>query len=114
MTCHTDRAIEIAPTNSPTPRSPALTNLDGRTRQYYGLDEGVDGVVITKVKAVSPAGEENLMRGDVITEANGRAIGSVDDLVAAVTGVEEGGYLRLYVYRPRADRSFFAILKLDE
>ena len=91
-----------------------VANIDVRARQYYGLDEDLDGVVITKVKAVSPAGEENLMRGDVITEANGRAIGDVDDLVAEVNGVDEGGYLRLYVHRPRADRSFFAILKLDQ
>ncbi len=91
-----------------------VADIDGRARQYYGLEEDMEGVVITKVKAVSPAGEENLMRGDVITEANGQEIDSVNDLVAEVGRVDEGGYLRLYVYRPRADRSFFAILKLDQ
>jgi serine protease Do len=91
-----------------------VADLTPRSRQYWEVDEDVDGVVITRVRAVSPAGEEGLRRGDVITEANGRAVESVDDLVAQVSRVDEGGYLRLYVYRPRFDRSFFAILKLDE
>ena len=92
----------------------SVANIDGRARQYHGIEEDMNGVVITKVKAVSPAGEENLMRGDVITEANGHEITAVNDLVAEVNQVDEGGYLRLYVHRPRADRSFFAILKLDQ
>ena len=50
----------------------------------------------------------------MITEATGRAVGSVADLAAEIKRVEEGGYLRLYVTRPRAERSFFAILKLDQ
>ena len=57
---------------------------------------------------------ENAPVSVVITEANGRAVESAEDLVAQVSRVDEGGYLRLYVYRPRFDRSFFAILKLDE
>jgi len=66
------------------------------------------------VRSVSPAAEEDLQRGDVVTEANGRAVGSVADLTAEIKRVEEGGYLRLYVFRPRVDRSFYAILKLDQ
>jgi serine protease Do len=92
----------------------SVADLGPRTREYWGVDEEIEGVVITRVRAVSPAGEEDLRRGDVITEANGRSITSVDDLVDQVRRVDEGGYLRLYVHRPRFDRSFFAILKLDE
>jgi len=91
-----------------------VSDLTARMRQYYGVEDDMDGVVITRVRAVSPAGEEGLREGDVINEANGRTIASSDDLLAAIDAVEEGGYLRLYVYRPRFDRSFFAILKLDE
>jgi serine protease Do len=91
-----------------------VSDLTARLRQYYGVEEGIDGVVITHVRAVSPAGEEGLREGDVITEANGRSTSTSDDLLAAIDAVEDGGYLRLYVYRPRFDRSFFAILKLDE
>jgi serine protease Do len=91
-----------------------VSAIDPRARQYYSLPDEMDGVVITRVKPVSPAGEENLRRGDVITEANGVGISSVGDLIEQVGAVDEGGYLRLYVYRPQAERSFFAILKLDQ
>jgi serine protease Do len=91
-----------------------VSDLTARLRQYYGVEDDMDGVVITRVRAVSPAGEEGLREGDVITEANGRSISSSDDLLTAIDAVEDGGYLRLYVFRPRFDRSFFAILKLDD
>jgi serine protease Do len=90
-----------------------VSELSSKVRQMFGLDDTVEGVVITRVRTVSPAGEEGLGRGDVILEANGDPVRTVDDLVAAVDAVPEGGYLRLYVYRSRVDRSFFAILRLD-
>jgi len=92
----------------------SVTELTARTREAFRIDESVNGVVVTRVKAFSPAGEENLRRGDVITEANGRAIGSTRDLMDEIDEVETGGYLRLYVYRPEFDQSFFAILSLGE
>ena len=64
---------------------------------------------------VSPAADEGLIRGDVILEANGEAIETVDQLREIVADVPEGGYLRLYVQRPQGQgRSFFAILKLND
>jgi len=91
----------------------AVSELTPRMRQIYGVDDSIDGVVISRVKAVSPAGEEGLLRGDVITKANGNEVRTVDELQGEIGDVRRGGYLRLYVYRPRADQSFFAILKLD-
>ena len=89
-----------------------VTEITPRLRQMLGLDDDVQGVVVTHVDPMSPAGEEGVMRGDVITEANGRTVTSVESLMAQVKKVKKNGYLRLYVYRPRADRSFFVILKL--
>ncbi len=91
-----------------------VTDLTSRMRQFYGVEDDIDGVLVTRVRALSPAGEEGILRGDVITEANGAEVRSVDDLIAAIDAVDEGGFLRLYVHRPRAERSFFAILQLDE
>ena len=77
------------------------------------LPEKIDGVLISHVKPVSPAADEGLRKGDIITEVNGTGVSSVEQFLDAVKGVKKGGYLRLYVYRPRMERSFFAILKLD-
>jgi serine protease Do len=92
----------------------SVSELDPRLRQYYRVPDALDGVVITHVRRLSPAGEEGLREGDIITEANGVSVGSPEELVEAISRVEEGGYLRLYVHRPRADQSFFAILQLGE
>jgi len=93
----------------------SVSEIDSQIRRMYGLDDEVQGVVITRVLPVSPAADENLIRGDVILEANGEAIETVDQLRAIVSDVPDGGYLRLYVQRPQmGGRSFFAILKLND
>ncbi len=81
----------------------------------YGLEDDAQGVVITRVLPVSPAADENLIRGDLILEANGETVETVDELRGIISDVPKGGYLRLYVQRPQmGGRSFFAILKLND
>jgi serine protease Do len=91
-----------------------VRELTPQLRQAYGVGNDVSGVVITRIDPMSVAGEEGLMPGDVITEANGASITTGDEYADQVKAVGKGGYLRLYVYRPRADQSFFAILGLTE
>jgi len=93
----------------------SVSELSPQIRRMYGLEDEAEGVVITRVLPVSPAADENLIRGDVILEANGETIETVDQLREIVSEVPDGGYLRLYVQRPQAGgRSFFAILKLND
>jgi serine protease Do len=93
----------------------SVSELSGQIRQMYGIEDDVDGVVITRVQPVSPAADQGLIRGDVILEANGDPLESVEQLRSIVGDVDDGGYLRLYVQRPQAGgRSFFAILKLTD
>jgi len=93
----------------------SVSEIDSQIRRMYGLEDEIEGVVITRVLPVSPAADENLIRGDVILEANGETIETVDQLREIVSEVPDGGYLRLYVQRPQmGGRSFFAILKLEE
>jgi len=93
----------------------SVSELSTQIRRMYGIEDDVEGVVITRVMPVSPAADEGLFRGDVIKEANGETIESVGQLRDIVGEVSQGGYLRLYVQRPQAaGRSFFAILKLDD
>ncbi|HSN57328.1 MAG TPA: Do family serine endopeptidase [Candidatus Sulfomarinibacteraceae bacterium] len=91
-----------------------ILDLSAQSRRMYGVEDDVEGVVVTRVRPVSPAADQGLVRGDVIVEANGEPVASADELQAVVDQVASGGYLRLYVFRPQFDRSFFAILKLDE
>jgi serine protease Do len=93
----------------------SVSELSTQIRGMFGLEDDVEGVVITRVQPVSPAADEGLARGDLILEANGEKIETVDQLRDIVSEVPDGGYLRLYVQRPQfGDRSFFAILKLTD
>ncbi|MGD8440551.1 MAG: Do family serine endopeptidase [Holophagae bacterium] len=92
----------------------SVSELSSQLRGMYGIEDDVDGVVITRVKPVSPAADEGLVRGDIIVEANGEAITTTDALQDVVASVPSDGYLRLYIYRPQLGRSFFAILKLAD
>ena len=92
----------------------SVSALDPMTRQSFRIEEDIEGVVVTRVTPLSPAGEEGVTPGLVITEANGEPISGPSDLRAVIEDVDEGGYLRLYVYIPRADVYRFVILKLEE
>ena len=92
----------------------AVTQLDASVRQSFRIEEDIEGVVVTRVRPLSPAGQEGVTPGLVITEANGEPIGAPSDLGAVIENVDAGGYLRLYVFIPRADAYRFVILRLEE
>jgi serine protease Do len=91
-----------------------VAELSERNREYYRIDDDIDGLVITDVRTVSPAGLGGLREGDVIVEADGTMMIRPADLIRVLSGIKEGGLLRLYVHRPLANRSFFVVLELDE
>ena len=70
--------------------------------------------MVTRVRPLSPAGEEGMTPGLVITEANGVPVTNPSELRAVIADVEDGGYVRLYVYSPRADIYRFVILRLEQ
>ncbi|HTS03404.1 MAG TPA: Do family serine endopeptidase, partial [Thermoanaerobaculia bacterium] len=77
-----------------------LDDLTPRARRAYGIDrDTAKGVVVTHVKPVSPAADANLQEGDVILEVNGTAVGSVDEMQAAIKKAPKGKYVRFYVQR---------------
>jgi serine protease Do len=88
--------------------------LDPMVRQNFRIEEDIEGVVVTRVRPLSPAGEEGMTPGLVITEANGVPIASPSELRGVVADIDAGGYVRLYVYSPRADIYRFVILRLEE
>ncbi len=91
-----------------------VIELSPAVRQNFRVEEEIEGVVVTRVRPLSPASEEGMAPGLVITEANGEAITSPAELRSVVKDVEAGGYLRLYIYIPRGDAYRFVILKLED
>ncbi|MBS1892365.1 MAG: trypsin-like peptidase domain-containing protein [Actinobacteria bacterium] len=67
--------------------------------------EGTDGAVVAEVVSGSPAAEAGLKAGDVITEIDGEAIGSTEDLVAAIAAHSPGEAATLEVQRGSSSSS---------
>lgn len=91
----------------------SVTELTTRVRESLDLDDDVDGVLVTRVRQLSPAGEQGVARGDIITEFNGRKLMSPDQLVGALDDAQSGDLLRLYIFRPRVNRSFLVFVRLE-
>ena len=93
----------------------SVQDLTPQGRQYYHIDPSVAGVLVTGVSEVSAANDAGLAEGDVITEVNGRKLGSAEELSRIVRDAKKGDYLRFYVRRfGQRPFSFFAIVKVGE
>jgi serine protease Do len=77
----------------------SATDLTPAIRRELGLPSGVSGIVIESVNPTSPAAEEGLAEGDVITEINGAQVSSVSQFRSELEKVKKGDYIRLYVRR---------------
>jgi len=84
-----------------------VEDLSTRSRRSFEIPKDLEGVVITGVDELSAADDAGLRVGDVITEVNGQEITTVDELRSAMEKVRSGQRVRLYVYRPQADRSTY-------
>ena len=58
-----------------------------------------EGAVVNRVIAGGPAEESGLMRGDIITEFNGKAISSYTDLENAISSCSAGDSVTIKIYR---------------
>ncbi len=88
--------------------------LSPMMRQMAGVDAKVEGLFVASVKEVSPAADAQLREGDIITQVNGRTVTSTEEFGRIVRATPKGEYLRLYVLRPQAKVSFFALVKIED
>jgi serine protease Do len=88
--------------------------LSGNLRSVHGIPEDVNGVLVSNVSPTSPLYEQGVRPGSIITEVNGRAIGSVREFEDAVKGARSKSYLRFYVLnfgRGGVRQPFFAVVQ---
>jgi serine protease Do len=65
--------------------------------EQYDLGDRQTGLVVTAVNSDGPAERAGISEGDVILEINGRTLGDLDDLEAALDKVSLHRGIRLYV-----------------
>lgn len=75
-----------------------LTYLD-LTDQLAGYFKVDGGLLVTSVNEGSPAADAGIKAGDVIVRANGKAVGSADDLREELDRVESGAEVTLGLQR---------------
>ena len=83
-------------------------------RRMAGVESGAEGLYVQHVKEVSPAADAGLREGDIITSVNGKPVGSSEEFGRIVKSTSKGEYIRLYVLRPQAKVSFFALVKIED
>jgi serine protease Do len=95
-------------------------DLTAPLRQNLGIPARAQGVVARDIEASSPLVDEGVAPGDIITEVNGRAVTSGEELEKEVAKAASGSYLRFYVRRFDPHRGgedeegvgFFAIVRV--
>jgi len=118
-----ERPADTAAAARPDAEAPArnkigisVQQLDERTRQQYGFPDDLEGIIVTDVKDVSPAGEGGIAPGDVITSAQGKAVRTPEDLRKVIDSLKAGDVMRLYVTRGSSGggptRSFFRVITI--
>jgi len=92
----------------------SVGELTPRYRNYYNVPQEVDGIIVLKVKKISPAYDRGLREGDVIMEANGKEIKSPKDLKKVYSSLKKGDYLNLYVYKSEGrGTSMFIVIPVE-
>ncbi|KAA0254780.1 MAG: Do family serine endopeptidase [Acidobacteria bacterium] len=94
----------------------SIQDLTPQNRRAFGVDKSVEqGVVVTRVKPVSPAADANLAEGDVVLEVNGKEVADVAAYQTEMKKAAKGKYVRLYVLRSQPRPQYFiAAVRLQE
>jgi serine protease Do len=91
----------------------SLGALDDQSRTRLNLPAEVRGALVQGVDQDSDAGAKGLRRGDVVTQANGRAVTTPQELAAVVDAAKKAGRTSVLVGVYRGGRTNFLPLKVS-
>ena len=80
-----------------------VSSLSKQLGDHFGVQDG-KGILVTNVEEDSPASRAGLKAGDIITEANGKAVDGTGDLMRILSEEKEGD-VTLTIVRDRNRRS---------
>ncbi len=92
----------------------ALARLDEALRAEMDLPDGLDGAIVTDVLPGSPAAEKGLRQGDVIIEADHRAVADPGTVAEAVDAAAERGDKAILLLIKRGDQDRFVAVRIDQ
>jgi serine protease Do len=107
----------VAPGAPPSARAPvlglSLGPLDEGARNRLNLPAEVRGALVESVDQASDAGTKGLRRGDAVTLANGRAVGTPQEFAAVVDQAKKAGRTSVLVGVYRNGRTAFLPIKVS-
>ncbi len=89
----------------------SLDDPTPQVRRQYGIEDQIQGVVVTGVDPASPAASQNLREGDVILEVDRQKVSSVNDFNGVVNRQQDNSIL---LRVQRGGNTFFVPLRLME
>jgi serine protease Do len=88
----------------------SLATLDDTLRRQFGIDDSIEGVVITELDPDGAAAEKRLEAGDVILEVNQDAVADPGDVASRIAeAVSAGRNSVLLLVNRQGDRRFVVV-----
>ena len=87
-----------------------LTNIDRQTRREFDLPSSTDGVLVTDVSALTPAGKAGFRTGDIILKVGEAEVYTVRDIEDEFDRLSPGDPIVFLVQRGEAE--FFVAMRL--
>jgi serine protease Do len=87
-----------------------IQELDQSTREGFGLDENVKGVLIGDVFKGQPAQKAGIKRGDIITSVDGKKVATTNELRNRIAALRPGKKIPIKLLRNGKEQTVFVTL----
>jgi serine protease Do len=105
---------EAQPSNNPGPAlGLSVREIDSDLAARLHLPKGIEGVIVSRVDAMSPAFDADIERGHVLLEINRQPIRSIEDYRRMTANARSGDVLALYLFKPEITRRELHTVKID-
>jgi serine protease Do len=91
-----------------------VRDLDAEAAARYRLPEGLRGVLVSRVEAMSPAFDAAIERGHVVLEINRQRVQNTEDYRRLTEAARPGDILTMYVYKPELDQRTLETVKIED
>lgn len=90
-----------------------VADIDEESARRFNLPEGIGGVIVTRVEAMTPAFDASIARGHVVLEINRQPVRSTADYRRLTDRARSGDVLTLYVLKPELGRRELHTVRVD-
>jgi serine protease Do len=90
-----------------------VIEIEPRNAHRYDIPEGMRGLLVQRVEALSPAQEAGIERGHVLLEINRETVESVAKMRRAIENAGPGATLAVFIYIPEIDEKNIRTVRMD-